>query len=185
MSQNHQRGNRKGNTKLLFIKHNSKQFYLTNVSWEQKFILRNKRNNGKGQANQKTKSCKMNVSIYSVKTAACQDSESDQICIMSNNTKAYPCVPGTRPLGAPSARLCICPISVTELTFWVLTLLTCCSERENGECEALRRLIRKWFVRCFCVNLQPWNFRVYLNTSWYNTSIHQCHNVQCHYQRNI
>lgn len=53
-----------------------------------------------------------------------------------------------RPLSELSARLCICPISVTEFTCWVLTILSCCSEWENGKRAVWRGPIRQWFVRC-------------------------------------
>lgn len=103
MSQNPQRGNRKGNTNLLFIKHHSHQFYLPNFWWEpkreQEFHFKNNRNKTKGQVNEKMKGCKMNVSNSSgllavrsqnqIKFALCQKRRRER--------KVHPRGPGTAP----------------------------------------------------------------------------------------
>lgn len=141
MSQTPQRGNRKGNRNLLFI--NTIQ---TNFIWP--FSDGSKRRTRVSfKKNKKTeiilndrptkrqKAAKW-MSAFIQNCWLSQDTESDQICIMSEKQKCI-LVCLVRSLSVPSVRLCICPISVTVLTFWVLTMLTCCPERENCKCEVL------------------------------------------------
>lgn len=124
---------------LLFIKHQSGRCYLTNFWWEQREnkSLIWKINYTKGQAGQKTAKWM---------SAFTRDGWLSGLGIRSNlyYVKIQKCIFVSLEV---SSRLCICPLSVTELTCWQCSL-TCCTEWENGECEVWGGLIRKQLVRC-------------------------------------
>lgn len=121
MSQNHQRGTRKGSTNLMFIKHRSDQIYLTNFWWVQK------------------KWCMWGGEIWKIKgintewqadrqrlprAAGCHDSESGEICIMSKKSV-------TLCLWYTEHRLLVCVF----VPFLMVTFLSySCTEQENVEC---------------------------------------------------